>query len=402
MMAPMTRCMTPSEWSCGSCLASQAVPSHPVSAMHSLLEDEIPFCLRHLLGKRSAVVRLLAFLILMVAPPSISAAETNPLSRWRRLASIPDAEGFAGSFAGVSGGALVLAGGANIVGDKWAEPLRKKWYDSVFVLDQPGGEWRGGFRLPRPLGYGVSLTTPAGIACIGGSDADRHFAACFLIEWRDGRIETRPMPPLPRSCANMCGALLGDSIYVAGGIETPSSTVALKTFWKLDLAVKDSRWEELEPWPGPGRMLAVAGSADGAFHLFGGTALKLGADGNAVREYLRDAYRFTPGKGWKRIADMPRAVVAAPSPAIVDGRRLLVVGGDDGTKVDFKPVNEHPGFPRDVLAYDPGRDAWSVAGEVPFSRVTAPMVGWQGRFVIPNGEVRPRVRTPEVWMSAPE
>ena len=343
----------------------------------------------------------LAFLILVTVPPTFSAQAERPF-RWSKLPSIPDAEGFAGSFAGVSGGALVVAGGANIVGDKWAEPLRKKWYDSAFVLEKPGGEWRGGFRLPRPLGYGVSVTTPGGIACIGGSDADRHFADCFLLEWRDGRIGTRAMPPLPQPCANLCGALVGDAIYVAGGLETPTATLALKTFWKLDLAAKEWRWEILEPWPGPERMLAVAGSLGGEFHLFGGAKLSADADGKPVREYLRDAYRFTPGKGWRRSADLPRAAVAAPSPAIVDGKRLLIVSGDDGAKVDFKPVSEHPGFPREVLAYDPARDAWSVAGEVPFSRVTAPVVEWLGHSVIPNGEVRPRVRTPEVWMSGAE
>ena len=352
--------------------------------------------------RRAPSLLLFATLTLMLTTLSPSSGEDTPPSRWRKLAPIPDAEGFAGSFAGVSGGALVVAGGANIVGEKWAEPLRKKWYDSIFVLEKPAGAWRGGFQLPRPLGYGVSLTTPSGVTCIGGSDADKHFADCFIIEWRDGRIDTQALPPLPKPCANMCGALVGDAIYVAGGIESPASTAALKTFWKLDLAAKELRWETLEPWPGPGRMLAVAGPADGSFHLFGGTALKAGADGKPVREYLRDAYRFTPGKGWKRIADLPRAAVAAPSPAIVDGKRLLIVGGDDGSKVDFKPVSEHPGFPRDVLAYDSERDAWSVAGEVPFSIVTAPLVSWQGRSVIPSGEVRPRVRAPEVWMGAAE
>jgi len=73
------------------------------------------------------------------------------------------------------------------------------------------------------------------------------------------------------------------------------------------------------------------------------------------------------------------------------------VSGDDGTKVDFQPVREHPGFPRDVLAYDATHDAWSRAGDVPFSRATVPVVRWLGRDVIPNGEARPRVRTPEVW-----
>ena len=132
--------------------------------------------------------------------------------------------------------------------------------------------------------------------------------------------------------------------------------------------------------------------------IFSGAKLTPGADGKPVREFLRDAYRFTPGTGWARLADMPRAAVAAPTPALSAGiSRVLIVSGDDGTKVDFQPVREHPGFPRDVIAYDAERDAWSQAGEVPFSRATVPVVRWLGRDVIPNGEVRPRVRTPEVW-----
>ncbi len=197
----------------------------------------------------------------------------------------------------------------------------------------------------------------------------------------------------------MCGALVGKVIYVAGGIETPNATTALKTIWSLDLAADEPRWKEIEPWPGPERMLAVAGVIGESFYIFSGAKLRAGADGKAVREFLRDAYRFTTAKGWTRLGDMPRAAVAAPSPAFVAaGSRLHIVSGDDGTKVDFQPVREHPGFPRDVLAYDAERDVWSRASEVPFSRATVPAVRWLGRYVIPNGEVRPRVRTPEVWM----
>ena len=328
------------------------------------------------------------------------AAAADPFGAmvWEMLPPIPDAEGFAGSFAGVSKGALMVAGGANIAGDKWAEPLRKQWYDSVFVLEKPDGGWKGGFKLPRALGYGVSVTTERGVVCIGGSDAQRHYADVFLLEWRDDRIETTALPALPEPCANMCGALLGNAIYVAGGTGRPDATEALKRFWKLDLSAADPRWETLDPWPGPGRMLGVAGTAQGAFHLFGGASLKPGADGKAVREYLRDAYAYHPGKGWKRLADMPRPAVAAPSPAIAAGdSHLLVVSGDDGSKVDFQPVRGHPGFPRDVLSYDVRQDAWSRAGDSPFSRATAPVVRWLGRDVIANGEVRPRVRTAEVW-----
>lgn len=317
---------------------------------------------------------------------------------WEKLPPIPDAEGFASSFAGVSNGALIVGGGANIAGEKWGETFQKKWHDSVFVLEKPDGEWKTGFRLPRALGYGVSVTTERGAVCIGGSDALRHYAECFLLEWRDGKIATASLPALPQPCANACGAIVGKVIYVAGGIGRPDATSAMKTFWKLDLAAAEACWEALDPWPGPERMLAVAGVSGDSFFIFSGARLSAGADGKAVREYLRDAYRFTPGKGWSRIADLPRAAVAAPSPALHDGgMRLLIVSGDDGANVAFAPVREHPGFPREVLAYDPERDAWSSAGESPFSRATTPVVHWLGREVIPNGEARPRVRTPEVW-----
>ncbi len=316
---------------------------------------------------------------------------------WEKLPPIPDAEGFAGTFAGVSNGALIVAGGANIAGDKWADPLRKQWHDAVFVLEKPDGEWKVGGRLPRALAYGVSVTTERGVVCIGGSDSERHHAEVFLLEWRDGRIVTSALPTLPQPCANACGALVGKVICVAGGIETPAAIVAMKTFWRLDLAAAGPRWETLEPWPGPERMLAVAGVVGNSFFVFSGARLSAGADGRPVREYLRDAYRFTPGAGWKRIADLPRAAVAAPSPALPRAASLRIVSGDDGLNVDFQPVKDHPGFPRDVLAYDTKLDAWSSQDDAPFSRATAPTVRWLGRDVIPNGEVRPRVRTPEVW-----
>lgn len=343
--------------------------------------------------------KTLALAVLMATVTSCrNDSSMTPSLHWQQLPSIPDPEGFAAPFAGVSGGALIVAGGANITGEKWKDPFTKKWYDTAFVLERPDGAWRSGFRLPRAIGYGVSVTADDGVICIGGSDVTQHYADVFRLAWRNGEMTTTPLPALPRPCANACGALLGRTIYVAGGIETPTATSSMKTFWALDLGNGRPHWRELEPWPGPERMLAVAGAQDGSFFLIGGAKLKADADGKPVREYLRDAYRFTPGRGWIRISDLPRAAVAAPSPAMpVGASRLLVFTGDDGANVAFKPVERHPGFPRDVLLYDAASDSWRVAGETPFSRATVPVVKWGDRFVIPNGEVRPRVRTPEVW-----
>ncbi len=332
-----------------------------------------------------------------VSLPQQSPPRTHPL-QWSQLPPIPDKEGFAGTFAGVSGEALLVAGGANIIGARWADPLQKKWYDSGFVLEKTTGTWRAGFKLPRPLGYGVSVTIQDGLICIGGSDSTRHFAEVFRLQWKNGQVHYTELPSLPRTCANACGASIGQTIYVAGGLETPKSTGALHQLWAMDLGETNPSWRELEPWPGPPRMLAVAAVRHGSFYLFSGCNLSEGKDGSVIRDFLRDAYCFTPNKGWRRIADLPRAAVAAPSPAPAFGEsELLVLSGDDGTHLDFSPIQKHPGFPMDILAYDTANDFWRSAGPLPFSRATAPTVLWKNGTVIPSGEVRPRVRTPEIW-----
>jgi N-acetylneuraminic acid mutarotase len=347
---------------------------------------------------------LLAAAALCCANVASGANSTNAPSalEWEKLPSLPDALGFAGPFAGVSGGALIVAGGANFPhGMPW-EGGKKAWHDSVFVLPEPTAKWRIGFKLARPVAYGVSVTVKQGVVCIGGANATGHFTHVFRLRWRETRLWQEELPPLPQPNAYGCGARLGDTIYVAGGTETPDATRALKVFWALDLSHRNPRWERLEPWPGPARMLATAAAQAGSFFLVSGADLTASADGTPQRIYLKDAYRYTPGRGWKRVADLPRPAVAVPAPASALGNaRFLVLGGDDGAKVGFQPPDQHPGFSREVLAYDTRTDTWTVLDTEPVSRVTTPAVQWGARIVIPSGEVRPGVRSPEVWAVKP-
>lgn len=318
--------------------------------------------------------------------------------RWSQLPSIPDKVGFAGPFAGTHNGVLLVAGGANFPDRLPWEGGTKVWYDSVFKLDKPDGRWKVAGKLPRPLGYGVSLSTSEGVFCIGGSDANQHYPDCFRLQWNHGELHTTILPNLPKPCANFCGAVIGNTIYVAGGIETPTSTNAMKTFWSLDLAAKELHWQALEPWPGAARMLGVTAVCDDLFYLVSGADLSSDEQGKPVRTYLTDAYCYRPGVGWNRIADLPRPTVAAPTPAPTKGSsRFLILSGDDGSLVNFLPADAHPGFPKSILAYDALTDSWQTVGEVPAGHVTTSIVQWNDRFVMPNGEIRPGVRTPTVW-----
>lgn len=313
------------------------------------------------------------------------------LLNWSELPAIPDARGFAGSFAGVSNGALIVAGGTHFIDKMPWEGGTKVWYDTIHELKSPGGAWKVIGRLPKPNGYGVSLTTKDGCLIVGGGNATEHFREVFWLG-KDTKL-----PSLPKPCGFMAGCVLDDVIYIAGGIETPNATTAMGTFWSLDLKKAEVGWQELPPCPGKSRILACMAAADGAVHLFSGAALHVGKDGKAEREWLNDAWSFKPATGWEKLPDMPRVAVAAPNPApVVDGK-ILIIGGDDGANVNFEPKSKHPGFPRDVLAFDLKSQSWSKAGEVPFSLVTTNAVLWNDQIVIPGGEARPGVRSPQVW-----
>ena len=315
---------------------------------------------------------------------------------WKQLPSLPDAEGFAGSFAGVSNGALLVAGGTNFPGKKPWEGGKKAWYDTVYVLESPTAKWKVAGKLPRPLGYGVSVTHNNGLVCAGGSDRDRHYADVFRLEWSKGKLMTTQLPSLSRPIANCCGAMVGDVLYVAGGLETPDANETTNRAWQIDLGSKSPRWTEIATWPGSRRMLAVAAGFKGQFWLIGGVDLSAGSDGTAQRHYLTDAYRYGPLNGWKRIADLPHSIVAAPSPAPFDKKAIYSLGGDDGIQAAIPP-EKHRGFGKTYLRYDVAADKWTEAGTIVAPRATVPCVFWKNSWVLPGGEVRPGIRSPEVW-----
>ena len=314
---------------------------------------------------------------------------------WGSLPNLPDQIGFAGAYAGVSNRALIVAGGANFPdGPPW-EGNQKVWHDRIFILPEPDGEWvQPAERLPRPTGYGVSVTTPFGVVCVGGSDAKQHYRDAFLIEWRGGRVVRRDLPALPVPLAEACGAAVGNVVYIAGGYESPTATTASNRFLSIDLAAADPQWRDLPTWPGPERILAVAGAQGGSVFLFGGAQLLPGEDGKAKRNVLTDAYAYTPDVGWRRIGDPPRPVTAAPGPAAPLGQsHLLVISGDDRTSFHVPP-QDHRGFSNGILAYHTITDSWVTLGQLPHApQVVTPLVPWDGGFVVPSGEVRPGVRT---------
>lgn len=344
------------------------------------------------------MLRNLAVMTMLFTPPALATAELG------ELPAVPDAHGFAGAFAGIHRGFLLAGGGANFPDGvmPW-NGGKKVWHDRLFALDLGTADaaWREIGKLPVPAGYGVALTTAEGVLMIGGGDANANFRAVTMMTFDGSKPAFHKLPDLPVPLAQMTGALVGRRVHICGGIETPDAARATNGHWALDLDRIDSGWVALPPLPAEGRILATAAALGDALVVAGGCSLTPDENGKPKRGYLRETWSFAGG-AWSRLADMPRAAVAAATPSPVRDGRMFVVSGDDGLQLNLASPAEHRGFTREILRFDPVENSWSASGELEGpAPVTLPAVPWRDRFILFNGEIKPGVRTPAVSLFKP-
>lgn len=364
--------------------------------------------------------------------------------------------GLAGPFVGAHGDVLLVGGGANFPEALPWDGGRKIWWDDLFVLERHADgrlAWvtDQAFKLPRRMGYGFSFSTALGVVCAGGSDAEQCFAEVFLLAWDPvtREVTRSPLPSLPQPLAFMSGVQVGSVLYLAGGQTTMKDATGSTVFWALDLAQRGQgasfAWKVLPSWPGGGRILPVAAGRDSPdapqVFVFSGRSQPLGR----ASTLFDDAYGYDVRSGqWRVLGSIrpdaatrePRCIMAGAA-AVDRSGRILVFGGDGGAlfrelethdlamaglRAKLKEPDStaadrtgwerdmgvhleakrriylnHPGFSRDVLEYDSDRDRWTVTATAPLPpQVTTQVVRWGDDLILPNGEIRPGVRTPTV------
>ncbi len=349
------------------------------------------------------------------------AAELSDKRPWELqfepLPALPDPLGVAGPFVGVHRDVLLVAGGANFPRPYWE--ASKRWRDQIYAFVGTAGEgqWVPAGRLPVEVAYGASVSLPTGVLCLGGNDARRNSSDAFLLCWDDTlrSVSVRKWPRLPERIAYTQAVLLDQTVYLFGGQRGASLGSATNELWALDLSTYLSTedeedlptWRQLAPCPGPSRAFHLLAAQHDGFHwslyVVSGRTEVAGAHGEARVEFLTDTWQYTPATGsWRRRSDAPRCVMAGTAAAWGQSH-LFVFGGADGTLFHDadRLKDQHPGFPKRALAYHTITDTWIDAGATPGNQVTTQAVTWRGRIVIPSGEVRPRVRTSNVWAVAP-
>ena len=335
--------------------------------------------------------------------------DISTVLKWESLPDLPESLGVAGPFAGSHKDALIIAGGANFAKPIWA--TEKQWTQQIHVLakKEDSYTWHDGGLLKKPIAYGASVTTENGIVCMGGNDGSQTFRDVFLLQWdpKGKKTKTVTYPALPEPCAYGQAALVGNTIYLAGGQNGPDLDSTMKNFWSLDLSneniPEDFQWEKLKAWPGESRAFNITvaqhNGYDDCIYVISGRREFEGA-----AQFLKDVWEFTPRtKTWRSRAALPRCVMAGTGIAIGHSH-IFVLGGADGS-LFFKAddlKDAHPGFPKEALTYHTITDTWTSAGTMPANHVTTTALKWGSRIIIPSGEVRPRVRSPKIWSIAPE
>ncbi|MCH5720073.1 galactose oxidase [Niabella hibiscisoli] len=267
----------------------------------------------------------------MIISSCDTAEKISPAFKWSQLIPVPDKVGFAGSFGGVSNDHLIIAGGSQFPeGTRpWSGGV-KSWNDKILALEKNGKDWKEIGKLPRPMGYGVSLNWKDGFLLIGGANQTQHFQNVYFLTYQNEQLLIDTLASLPGPLANSCGAIINNTVYIAGGLSSPAASSAEHIFWALDLSQPKEKqsWKTLSSWPGEARMLGVAGQINGEFYLLSGTSLMVPKDDSAVhRQYLKNGFIFNPAKGWRKIKELPHPVAAAPTPAYTNGNQQLFILG---------------------------------------------------------------------------
>ena len=322
--------------------------------------------------------------------PATQLTETDAI-RWDTSLSLPQLDGtpnigIAGAFSGRIDGKLLIAGGANFPDRTPEANGEKRYHRDLYIYDASRGWQVIHDALPAPRAYGISVTLPEGVLCIGGCDASECTDQVSLLTLDGARPRFTPWPSLPRPLANAAGALVGHRIYVAGGIEqVGGGTAATRDFFMLDLHDRRRGWQELPPWPGPARAFAVAASQsdgfDNCFYLFSGRDFS----GDSAWTVHKDGYRYNPRLGsWERLeGEFP---VMAGTAAPFGTNHILLIGGRNGTNSDDRMLRLYHTI-TETLTEVP------VSDEIDLP-VTTNVLPDDDGILITSGEIRPGVRTP--------
>jgi len=352
----------------------------------------------------------------------VASASVQP--RWSHTFTLPPRTsessnpGVARPFFGEHQRVSVLAGGANFGKHPLVEGGTKCYCAEIYTCSEKSNQWVIAGVLPRPLAEGVSVSTPRGIVCVGGSDGQELSSEAFLLKVHDAsRVVIEPLPAFPFGFKMGAAACYQDTIYVVANRAEQGSDV-----WLLDLNDRSRGWRALPALP-IAREQPVAVIQNTAMQK---TALFVFAGFGTNGLVLTDGYAYDLAKGEKGFwQQLPSTTTPQPhfpvvgAQAVASGdqhilffggshravwnthmQTLAALQGETLQQYQQRYLRQPPEayqFNREILAYHTVSDTWFIWGKQPFSgRCGMAIIPRQdGSILLASGEIAPGVRTPD-------
>lgn len=349
---------------------------------------------------------------------------------WHLAGQLPPVDGasnpgVAGAVIGTNNNVLFVAGGANFPDQLPWKGGKKSFHQKIYLFGLHNNEWKA-FKtnavMPIPIAYAANCTTSKGIIAAGGENEKGLLSTVYLItcDPKTFSVAITSLPSLPVPTTNASAVSIHESIYVLGG-ETSQGTTS--DCWKLNLSKLNNGWEKIASLPAP-RSFACAevSLTDNEYSIFfmGGRNKTM----NGISQFSKAIFTYDPATNlWKESNLLPYGISAGTSIAL-HNQGLLLFGGDTGSRFTLveqkiqeieKAVGEekealiqqknellasHPGFSNEILFYHVASGEISTLGKLPFQTpVTTTALMVNNQIIIPSGEIRAGVRTPNILMA---
>lgn len=369
----------------------------------------------------------------MFFKPVVASDTTFVTMKFYKIPVLPPAigktkqHGVAGAVTGICGKHLVVAGGANFEDNVPWRGGTKSYHDEIYLLshDKKGDYiWsQTALVLPEPVAYPACATVSGGMLSIGGENKSGPVNKVLLLRFRQNKLQFKPLPNLPEAISSAGAAVIGDKVYVAGGLTEKGES---DHFFMIDLSVRKPHWKSLSALPytlSHGVVVAQSDGNETCVYVIGGRYRA-----GEVSTFLNTVLKYSPSRDtWEKVGEInsgkgePFGLSAGTGVAYAE-KYIVLFGGDKGIifnqterinntlaslpagpekeelflKKD-KLLSEHEGFFRDVLLFNTVTLKFETAGALPVTApVTTTAVWWNHKVYIPSGEIKPGIRTDEV------
>lgn len=324
--------------------------------------------------------------------------------------------GVSAAYAGIADGTVIRAGGCNFPSNPMAPGAQKKFYSGIYAIEKTAADISTRLigHLPEGMAYGCGVTTPKGLAIIGGTDAKGALSSVWMLNVAtDGKAHLTSLPSLPATVDNMAACYADGKIYVAGGNVDGKPSNAL---FALDLANTAAGWKQLKSFPGNPRVQPVlaASAATGKtlLYMWGGFA---GRGEGREPSLNTDGLCFNPSNGhW---SSLPAPVDAAGEALSTGGGTavtlpsgdIMVMGGVNKDVFLAALINQAPDylshpvewyrFNSVVSVFSPKTGKWHIVDQTDAAAragAVSTLTADGGEVLLIGGEIKPRIRTADI------